>query len=151
MKIKPFYRRVLYYETDKMAVVHHSNYVRWLEEARIDFLEQVGFPYDQMEKDGIISPVLSVSCQYKYAVRFGDTVCIKLKMEDFNGSKYRISYKVTDKETGDIRLIAESAHFFVDNDFKPMRVKNASPAIYELFKSAVGVDLYDDDGDNDNK
>ena len=127
-----------------MAVVHHSNYLRWLEEARIDFLEQVGFPYDKMEKDGIISPVVSVSCQYIYAVRFGDTVCIKLKMEDFNGLKYRISYTVTDTETGELRLIAETAHFFVDNDFKPMRIKKISPAIYEMFKSAVGIELYND-------
>ncbi len=107
-------------------------------------MEQVGFPYDKMEKDGIISPVLSVSCQYKHAVRFGDTVCIKLKMEDFNGLKYRISYTVTDKETGELRLIAETAHFFVDNDFKPMRIKKISPAIYEMFKSAVGIELYND-------
>ncbi|MBD5080522.1 MAG: acyl-CoA thioesterase [Ruminococcaceae bacterium] len=143
MKIEPFYRTALYYETDKMAVVHHSNYVRWLEEARIDFLKQVGLPYDEMEKNGIMIPVLSVSCQYKYAVRFNDTVCIKMKMEDFNGLKFRISYRVTDKETDDIRVIAETAHFFVDSDFKPIRMKNIDPHIYDVFKSLVGVDLYD--------
>ena len=142
MKIEPFYRTALYYETDKMAVVHHSNYVRWLEEARIDFLKQVGLPYDEMEKNGIMIPVLSVSCQYKYAVRFNDTVCIKMKMEDFNGLKFRISYHVTDKETDEIRVIAETAHFFVDSDFKPIRIKNTAPKIYDTFKSIVGIDLY---------
>lgn len=145
MKIEPFYRSVLYYETDKMAVVHHSNYLRWLEEARIDFLEQMGLPYDKMEKDGIMIPVLSASCQYKYAARFGDTVCIKMKMEDFNGLKFRISYNVTDKKTGEIRLTAETSHFFVDNDFKPIRVKRARPDIYNVFKNAVGVQLYEDE------
>ena len=65
-------------------------------------------------------------------------------MEDFNGLKYRISYTVTDKETGELRLIAETAHFFVDNDFKPMRIKKISPAIYEMFKNAVGIELYND-------
>lgn len=144
MKIKPFYRRVLYYETDKMAIVHHSNYLRWLEEARLDFLEQMGIPYDKMEKDGIMIPVLSASCQYKYATRFGDTVIIKMKMEDFNGLKFKISYKVTEKETGDIRLLAETAHFFVDNNFKPIRIKNTAPNIYNIFKNAVGADLYDE-------
>ena len=143
MKIEPFYRTALYYETDKMAVVHHSNYVRWLEEARIDFLKQVGLPYDEMEKNGIMIPVLSVSCQYKYAVRFNDTVCIKMKMEDFNGLKFRISYRVTDKETDEVRVIAETAHFFVDDGFKPIRMKNVDSHIYDVFKSLVGVDLYD--------
>lgn len=145
MKIEPFYRSVLYYETDKMAVVHHSNYLRWLEEARLDFLEQMGLPYDKMEKDGIMIPVLSASCQYKYAVRFGDTVCIKMKMEDFNGLKFRISYNVTDKETGEIRLTAETSHFFVDSDFKPIRVKRVRPDIYNVFKNSVGVQLYEDE------
>lgn len=145
MKIEPFYRSVLYYETDKMAVVHHSNYLRWLEEARLDFLEQMGLPYDKMEKDGIMIPVLSAACQYKYAVRFGDTVCVKMKMEDFNGLKFRISYNVTDKETGEIRLTAETSHFFVDNDFKPIRVKRVRPDIYNVFKNAVGVQLYEDE------
>ncbi len=144
MKIEPFYRTALYYETDKMAVVHHSNYVRWLEEARIDFLKQVGLPYDEMEKNGIMIPVLSVSCQYKYAVRFNDTVCIKMKMEDFNGLKFRISYRVADKETDEIRVLAETAHFFVDNSFKPIRMKNIDAHIYDVFKGLVGVELYED-------
>lgn len=143
MKLEPFYRMALYYETDKMAVVHHSNYLRWLEEARLDFLSQIGLPYDKMEKDGIMIPVLSASCQYKYAVRFNDTVRVKMKLEDFTGLKFKISYRVTDKETDEIRLIAETAHFFVDNDFKPIRIKNTAPDIYNKFKSIVGVDLYE--------
>lgn len=143
MKIEPFYRTVFYYETDKMGVVHHSNYVRWLEEARIDFLKQIGLPYDEMEKNGIMIPVLSVSCQYKYAVRFEETVCIKMKLEDFNGLKFKISYRVNDKDSGDIRVIGESAHFFVDDNFKPIRVKNVNSKIYDTFNGIVGVDLYE--------
>ena len=143
MKIEPFYRTLFYYETDKMGVVHHSNYVRWLEEARIDFLKQIGLPYDEMEKNGIMIPVLSVSCQYKYAVRFEETVCIKMKLEDFNGLKFKISYRVNDKDSGDIRVIGESAHFFVDDNFKPIRVKNVNSKIYDTFNGIVGVDLYE--------
>ena len=57
--------------------------------------------------------------------------------------KFKISYLVTDKETGEIRLIAETAHFFVDNDFKPIRIKNVAPKVYDTFKSIIGVDLYE--------
>ncbi len=142
MKLKPFYRRVLYYETDKMGIVHHSNYLRWLEEARLDFLEQVGIPYDKMEENGIMIPVLSSFCQYKYAVRFNETVCIKMHMEEFNGLKFRISYTVTDKNSGEIRLLAETSHFFVDSKLKPIRIKNAAPEIYNIFRDAVGADIY---------
>ena len=51
--------KVQYYETDQMGVVHHSNYIRWFEEARAEWMEAVGLPYAQLEAEGIASPVLS--------------------------------------------------------------------------------------------
>ena len=65
-------REANYYETDKMGIIHHSNYIRWFEEARIGFMKNIGFPYDAMEDNGIMMPVLSVECDYKSSVRFGD-------------------------------------------------------------------------------
>ena len=47
--MKPYTHKVNYYETDKMGITHHSNYIRWMEEARIDFLESIGFGYDKLE------------------------------------------------------------------------------------------------------
>ena len=44
--------KVQYYETDGMGIVHHSNYIRWFEEARVDLLEQLGFGYDRIEEAG---------------------------------------------------------------------------------------------------
>ena len=63
--MEPYVHKVQYYETDKMGIVHHSNYIRWMEEARIDFLERMGWPYDRLENEGIISPVIGVDCKYK--------------------------------------------------------------------------------------
>ena len=48
MNIKPYFHNAKYYETDQMSIIHHSNYIRWFEEARIDCLEQMGIPYDEM-------------------------------------------------------------------------------------------------------
>lgn len=62
------YRHIVqYYETDKMGITHHSNYIRWMEEARIDFLRQIGWDYAKLESIGIISPVTAVNCKYKKA------------------------------------------------------------------------------------
>lgn len=61
----PYDHKVQYYETDGMGIVHHSNYIRWFEEARVDLLEQLGFGYDRIEEAGYSGPVLEVSCQYK--------------------------------------------------------------------------------------
>ena len=50
--MNPYLHKVQYYETDQMGFVHHANYLRWFEEARLDFLEQIGLPYPMMEEKG---------------------------------------------------------------------------------------------------
>jgi acyl-CoA thioester hydrolase len=67
-------RKINYYETDKMGIVHHSNYIRFFEEARCDLLDVCDLPYNLMEEKGIMSPVLGVSCRYKQHVTFGDSI-----------------------------------------------------------------------------
>ena len=54
MIYKPYKHLVQYYETDQMGIVHHSNYIRWFEEARSFLLEENGFGYKKMEESGII-------------------------------------------------------------------------------------------------
>ena len=70
--MKSYIHKVQYYETDKMGFVHHSNYIRWFEEARLDFMDKQGFSYKSFEDLGYISPVLSAECKYKKSVRFGE-------------------------------------------------------------------------------
>ena len=55
MEMKPYVHKVMYYETDKMGVTHHSNYLRFMEEARIDYLEKIGYPYSRMIEEGLKS------------------------------------------------------------------------------------------------
>ena len=64
---------VQYYETDKMGITHHSNYIRWMEEARIDFLSKIGWSYAKLEEEGIISPVVAVECKYMQPTTFSDS------------------------------------------------------------------------------
>ena len=68
-----YQRPVQYYETDRMQIVHHSNYIRWMEEIRVAFMAQKGVPYDQMEHNGILMPVLGVTCSYHIPFQFGET------------------------------------------------------------------------------
>ena len=76
------YRHVAqYYETDRMGIIHHSNYIRWMEEARIDFLRQQGIRYSDLEASGLISPIYEVRCQYKRPVRFEDVVAIEVGLK----------------------------------------------------------------------
>ena len=102
-----------YYETDQMGIIHHSNYIRWMEEARIAYMDELGFPYKKVEEAGIISPVLSVQCDYKAMTYFGDRVCIDVKLSSFRGVKYEISYEMRDEKTGELRASATSALCFL--------------------------------------
>ena len=83
-KIKPYEHQAKYYETDQMGIIHHSNYIRWMEEARLDLMEQMGYGYKQLEEAEIVSPVLSVECQYKSMLHFHDTVVIETKISQYD-------------------------------------------------------------------
>ena len=133
-----FKRKINYYETDKMQVVHHSNYIRYLEECRMDFLKQITLDYEQMEKNGIMIPVLSVSCTYRSPVRFGESVCIIPKLLNFRGVKFEIGYVICSEDRQVLHNEAKSEHCFVDFDFKPIRLKKDYPKIYETMQRYVG-------------
>lgn len=142
MQYQIFRRTVNYYETDKMQVVHHSNYIRYLEECRMDLMRQVGLDYAEMEQNGIMIPVLSVSCDYRTPARFGETICIIPKIESFHGVKFDVSYRICSEDLSVLHNEATSSHCFVDFNFKPVRLKKEYPHIYETMQALVGEDLY---------
>ena len=115
----PYDHKVQYYETDGMGIVHHSNYIRWFEEARVDLLEQLGFGYDRIEEAGYSGPVLEVSCQYKTMSKFGETVRIEASITQYNGVRMTLHYDVYDKATGTLRCTGDSRHCFINAEGKP--------------------------------
>lgn len=116
-------RKINYYETDKMGVVHHSNYIRFLEEARCYYLESENMPFVSFEERGITIPVLGVNCQYKHHVTFGDTLLINVFVKYYNGVRLTMGYNVIDKKTGKPSIIAETQHCFTNKDLKPINLK----------------------------
>ena len=79
--IPGYNHRVQYYETDQMGCVHHSNYIRWFEESRSDYLAYLGMDYDKMEAAGVISPVLTVEAAYHSMTRYGEEVSIEVTVK----------------------------------------------------------------------
>ncbi len=137
MEITAYRHRVQYYETDQMKVVHHSNYIRWFEEARTDFLEKSGFSYAWMEEQGIIIPVLSVSAEYKAMVHYGEDILIKPTVTGFNGVKRLLSYEVRQEGTGELTTTGTSSHCFLDREYRPLRLKKEFPQVYMMFASCL--------------
>ncbi|MBQ9897926.1 MAG: acyl-CoA thioesterase [Ruminococcus sp.] len=142
-KIRPYQRSVYYYETDKMSIMHHSNYIRIFEETRVDFLEQAGMPFPEIEAKGLMMPVLSVSCRYKRPLRFGDTFAVYPLITKFNGTTLELSYIVRDRATGEICAEGTSSHCFTDNSMKPVRTRANFPEIYGIFAEYAGYEITD--------
>lgn len=125
--MKKYVHKVSYYETDKMGITHHSNYIRWMEEARVYFLESIGFPYDKLEDDGIISPVIGINCEYKESTTFNDDIEIEVSVKEFKGVRLVIEYIMKKKDTQKLVLKGVSEHCFLNKSGKLVRLSKEFP------------------------
>ena len=125
-----YIHKVQYYETDKMGITHHSNYIRWMEEARIDFLARIGWDYAKLEEMWLVSPVINVTCDYKKPTTFSDEISIEVSVKEFRGVKLFIAYEMKN-DKGETVCTAQSAHAFLDREGRPARVKQDFPELFD--------------------
>jgi len=132
-------RKPHYYETDQMGIVHHSNYIRWFEEARADLLKFMQLPYHTIEQAGIIIPVLDVSCQYKGMVHYGDQLTIQVYVEQYTGTRFQFRYEITNETTAKLVTTGTSSHCFLDQERqRPLSLKRSYPEIHARFIEQFG-------------
>ena len=129
-------REVYYYETDKMGVVHHSNYARWLEEARTSFFNDAGLGYVETESYGVMSPVTDLNLKFKFPAYFGDRFTVRMRMTKYTGVRFRVVYTVVNQDGG-VLLEGESGHAFVGADHRPVSMARAIPHRHEPLKALV--------------
>ncbi len=143
MQLEPYSRKVFYYETDKMGIAHHSNYIRWFEEARTMLIERAGLPFETVEEEGLMCPVLSAECEYLIPFRFDERFIIRAYIPDFGKIRFTVTYEVYG-EDGRLHAKGLTTHCFVDTDLKPVRIKNSHPHVYDIYSqiSAAGEKLY---------
>ena len=134
--IKPYQHLAKYYETDQMGIIHHSNYIRWFEEARIDYMNQIGLTYKKMEDEGIISPVLEVNCQYLNMMYFDDLATIKVSVTDYTGVRFAFKYVIYN-QNNKLCTTGTSRHCFMTRDGRPVSLKRAKPEFDQLFKNVL--------------
>ncbi len=130
-KYKFYERKINYYETDMMQVVHHSNYARFLEEARIDMLAYYGLPFETFDEMGYVIPVLDLKCRFVESVRFGETIKIIPKLYKMTPAKFFFSYEIYDETMSTLKHTAETSHCVLDKNFKPISLKRCEPELYE--------------------
>ena len=111
--------RVRYAETDMMGIAYHGNYVTWFEMARIQMMDEFGYPYREMERDGYRLPVLEVGIRFKRSVTFDDRITVEATLSEKPGLRFRITYRLflAGREAAD----GFSVHAFLNHDGRPVR------------------------------
>lgn len=133
VEIKPYKHQVRYHELDAQGLVHSSHFVNWIENARMDLLEQIGLGFNQMEKMEIVMPVISLSIEYQGSVKFEDMIVINTSVISYNGKQMEIAYQIFDEKTGDIYARAKSKHCFMNKSGIPISLKRIYPELDTTF------------------
>ena len=136
--MKVYRRKVFYYETDKMSIVHNANYLRIYEEARLSFMEQLGVPYTFIEDQGILIPVVDAYVRYHNTLAFGDEFEVQVRLTAFNGIRMEFHYEI--RRITDNLLISEghTSHCFIDEITRlPLSIRKKLPETYELMIASV--------------
>lgn len=136
--MKPYTKTTKYYETDQMGVIHHSNYIRWMEEARVDMLNQIGYPYRRFEEMGYISPVLHVDCEYKKSVKFDDEVKITIRLQEAGRVKFTLRYDIYNlSEGGVLSASGTTTHCFLRKDGRPVLMDKEMKEFTEVMRNTL--------------
>lgn len=128
-----YIHRVHYYETDRMGVTHHSNYIRMMEEARVAFMAKLGWPYAKMEALGVMSPVTALNVKYIAPTTFDDEVEVRVFVKAFNGVKLIIRYEMVKLGQAPVTVLTgESEHVFLNGEGRFVRMKREMPEFTRL-------------------
>lgn len=125
---------VRYYETDQMAVVHHSNYIRYFEIARDEMMVRLGFPIERCEKElGIQVPIVSVECHFKHPARMGDVLTATAEVDGVPLAKMVIRQTVYNQDGVICAEGAVTLGFISSTTFRPVRCPEPVAALFEKY------------------
>jgi acyl-CoA thioester hydrolase len=112
--------RVRFAETDAQGVVHHANYLVYMEQARTDFTRARGLPYRELEAQGINLLVAEASLRFRAAALFDDPLLVRLRITRVRSRTLTFGYRIEHEETGRLLVSGETTHVFVDGAMRPI-------------------------------
>ena len=126
--------RVRYAETDQMGVVHHANYLIWMEVARVDWCEARGFQYRDMERDeGVFLAVVETSCRHLRPARFDDQIVVRSIVEEANSRIAKFAYEIRRVAGHELLATGFTKHVYVDSEMQRSRLP-------EKYRELFGVE-----------
>lgn len=133
--------RVRYVETDKMGIVHHSNYAAWFEVGRSDFIRKLGTSYSEIEKNfELWLPLIGLRCNFLGHAGYDDILIIKTRIKQYSGVRLVFYYEILKKESSKLITTGETEHVWTTQSLKPVNLKKYRPELHKLLTSAAGDD-----------
>jgi acyl-CoA thioester hydrolase len=127
--------KVRYVETDRMGIVHHSNYYAWFEVGRGDFITKSGITYRDMEKQGIMMPLVETYCKYYEGAKYDDDIIIQTSIGEMSPVKVIFNYNVIREVDGKLLAKGKTTQAFVSNEFKIINLKKLHSDLWERLQS----------------
>ena len=108
-----------------------------MEEARMNYLSETGLSMSRLEAEGIASPVISLTCDYKYPSTYDDEIEIEVKLTQYTGVKISLSYVMRNIRTGNVVAEATSDHCFIDTAGRPVAIRKAIPEMDKVIQEIL--------------
>jgi acyl-CoA thioester hydrolase len=129
--------KIRFSEVDSMGVVWHGNYVRLFEDAREAFGIKYGIPYLDVYNHGYYTPIVSLGCEYKSPLKYGDEAIVEITFCDTPAAKIIFKYKICNAATDLLVATGETVQVFISVTDNSLSITN--PAFFEEWKAATCV------------
>ncbi|HLF18532.1 MAG TPA: YbgC/FadM family acyl-CoA thioesterase [Candidatus Omnitrophota bacterium] len=111
-------KTIYYHDTDAGGVVYYANYLKYMEEARTEFMDKKGVSIKELHREGFLYAVRQCSITYKQPARYGDVIRCTTELKKMTAAQLFFNQKIFDKKTGNLLVEAEVALVSLDKDFK---------------------------------
>ena len=123
---------VRFNEADPLGIVWHGHYIRYFEDGREAFGNTHGLGYLDVYKQGFVIPIVSVHCEFKRSLRYGDRVIVETKYIPCEAAKMKFSYQLFNAVTGELVATGSSVQVFLDKKESLLQLSN--PPFFEEWK-----------------
>lgn len=127
-----------YAETDRMGIVHHSNYPVWFEAGRTDFLKKAGMANSRIEELGVLLPLSHMECSFKSPARYEDEIVVKTKIRRMTCARIEFEYEIVKANDGAVIAVGSTSHAWTNKSLKPLNIEKKLPELCSMLKKAAG-------------
>ncbi len=113
--------RVEYHHTDQMGIVHHSNYIKFFEVARTEWLRAIGLTYAEMERRGVMMPIVDVAVKYRNPAVYDELISVTAFVDALPMARMTFRYEVRGEDGREIASGSTTLGFIDSVTRRPMR------------------------------